>query len=390
VRILFVSHDSSLYGAQRSLLDLVKRLPRARFSAIVALPYGGQLGSALERDGIRVCIVPFGLWIPTRAIWRPHYFWGYPRRCLSGVFHLADVIRREKVDLVYSNTVTVIEGALAARARRVPHIWHLREGIEGNGQLVSLVGSRTAYRVARRLSRAVIFNSFALRRSYGPSAEGTGVVIHNGIEPGTSAYPEIPTKAESVDRLPVILVAGYMDERKGLDVLLDAARILIEQGRQFEIRVAGVVADSYRAREIAPRMDNADLARRVTWLGWIDDMREQYRGADILVSSSRQEPFGRSLIEAMDSRLPVVATRAGGPEEIVKDGVTGLLVPTDDPGALAEALLKLLDDSPLAARMGYHGQQRVRTLFPIDETVRRVISTVESVMDGRGPRSPVS
>jgi glycosyltransferase involved in cell wall biosynthesis len=382
LRILFVSHDAGLYGAQRSLHELIKVLPRDRFSPVVALPYDGDLRVALERDGVRVHTLPFGWWVPTKASWRPQYFARYPLRCAGGTARLARLIGSERPDVVYSNTITIVEGAIAAFIRRVPHVWHVREGIDNNPQLVSLLNSKSAYRLVRRLSAAVVFNSFALRRSYGAIAERTGVVVHNGIELRAAADVSIRHANSPLHRVPIILVVGYMDERKGLDVLLDAARLLLEKGYDFEIRVAGAFSPTYEAQQIAPRLSTGGIAQRVNTLGWIPDMRQVYLDADILVCSSRQEAFGRSLIEAMECGIPVVATRSGGPEEIVEDGVTGLLVPCEDPRGLASAISRLLDEPLLARTMGQRGRQRAETLFTLGAAARSIASILESAAAG--------
>jgi glycosyltransferase involved in cell wall biosynthesis len=111
------------------------------------------------------------------------------------------------------------------------------------------------------------------------------------------------------------------------------------------------------------------LAARVHFLGDRADVRALLSRCEILVSASLHESFGRTLIEAMALGVPVVATKSGGPEEIIEDGKSGFLVATGDAGALAERMSRLLSDRALAAAMGKAGRERVERCFDIRKTV---------------------
>jgi glycosyltransferase involved in cell wall biosynthesis len=95
---------------------------------------------------------------------------------------------------------------------------------------------------------------------------------------------------------------------------------------------------------------------------------------------SYYETFGISVIEAMAFGLPVVAANVGGLPEVVEDGVTGILVPPKDPEALAEALVRLLRDPDLSARMGRAGRERVRSEFTVDKIVSQTLDVYQSVI----------
>jgi glycosyltransferase involved in cell wall biosynthesis len=98
---------------------------------------------------------------------------------------------------------------------------------------------------------------------------------------------------------------------------------------------------------------------------------------DVLVISSEQESFGLTAIEALAMETPVVATRCGGPEEILEDGVTGLLVPVKEPSALAESITRLLLDPGLARRMGKKGRTHVLEGFGVDRYVHGILRVIQ-------------
>ncbi len=114
------------------------------------------------------------------------------------------------------------------------------------------------------------------------------------------------------------------------------------------------------------------LESRVAFIGARTDVWPVYGALDVLAVPSRWEGFGIVLLEAMACGIPVVATRVGGIPEVVVDGETGKLVPPGDPAALAKEILALVADPARAAELGRKGQERVRTHFNIDDTVRRL------------------
>ncbi|HKH91555.1 MAG TPA: glycosyltransferase [Gemmatimonadaceae bacterium] len=135
------------------------------------------------------------------------------------------------------------------------------------------------------------------------------------------------------------LSVGHLVPQKGFDVLLRALAICHAGGDRFHLTIVGTGYEEEALRAIARELD---LESSVAWLGAPDraEMPEVYRGADAFVLASRHESFGVVVIEALASGLPVVATRCGGPEEIVTPEC-GVLAPPEDPGALAAAMREL-------------------------------------------------
>ena len=107
---------------------------------------------------------------------------------------------------------------------------------------------------------------------------------------------------------------------------------------------------------------------------------------DILVQPSRRETFGRTLIEAMATRKPVIASRVGGMPEVVTDQESGLLVPEDDPQKLAAAMIALLQDPARARQMGEVGRRRVEQFFSLERRTSAVASICATVADGEDRR----
>jgi glycosyltransferase involved in cell wall biosynthesis len=169
-----------------------------------------------------------------------------------------------------------------------------------------------------------------------------------------------------------VLVAGVaanLEYWKGIDVLVDAAR-LVQSPVRLEVFGVGSLRD--------------ELERKATGLdarfhGFVQDMREPLAGLDVLVQPSRADNLPLAILEAMAAALPVIGTRVGGIPELVLDGETGLLVEPERPAELAEALDALAADPQRRAELGRKGRERVREHFSADAIARRTVALYEEL-----------
>jgi glycosyltransferase involved in cell wall biosynthesis len=156
--------------------------------------------------------------------------------------------------------------------------------------------------------------------------------------------------------VPLVGIVARLVPIKAHEVFLRAAAILAarEAGARFLI-----VGDGERRAELEALSTNLGLGRSVEFLGWRPDLDRVYADLDLVVLCSRNEGLPVALIEAQAAGRPVVATRVGGVPDLVVSGDTGLLVPPDDPDALARAIQSLLDDVEMRDRLGKAGRRRV-------------------------------
>ena len=126
------------------------------------------------------------------------------------------------------------------------------------------------------------------------------------------------------------------------------------------------------------------LAGRVRFLGWRSDVPALLAACDLLVCPSRHEPLGNVVLEGWAQGRPVVAAAAQGPSALISEGETGVLVPPDDVGALADALARVLDDRALAARLAAGGQAAYEAAFTERAVVARYLELFEAVAGARG------
>lgn len=174
------------------------------------------------------------------------------------------------------------------------------------------------------------------------------------------------------DRLVVVQVSWIIPE-KGIDTLLEAARLILERRDDVHFLIVGEGA--YRAQYMR-LAEQRGIARHVTWTGLVQDPFQEgvYSAADVVCQVSRwQELFGYTIAEAMASNKPVVATRVGGIPEVVQDGVTGFVVPPEDPAQVAQGIVRLLENRALREEMGRAGRSAVESKFNLHRNVPQLL-----------------
>ncbi len=141
--------------------------------------------------------------------------------------------------------------------------------------------------------------------------------------------------------------------------------------------------DSKYKQSVINYAKNSPVADRIEFLGWQENMNQLWPQIDCLVHTAAKEPFGRVIIEAMASRIPVVAVDSCGPGEIIENGKTGILVPVDNVEALSEAMLKIAHDKELADRLANAGFESVVSKFNSDQTAGRIKDIYDEVLSIR-------
>ncbi len=185
---------------------------------------------------------------------------------------------------------------------------------------------------------------------------GKVVCIPNFAAAPATTEPADRASLDTPAQVPLLLSMGRLHEAKAHDITLQALTTLPEAF----LWIAGVGPQEARLRAMAQALG---VAERVRFLGWRTDASALYRAADLCVFPSRYEPLGNVVIQAWAHGLPVVAAASQGPAALITDGEDGLLVPVEDPQALACAIGRLLDDPMLRIRLAQAGLGRVEAAF---------------------------
>jgi glycosyltransferase involved in cell wall biosynthesis len=213
--------------------------------------------------------------------------------------------------------------------------------------------------IARPAARCVTHGDEILAQ-YG-RAEGRAIVSSTVLDREVLSVP----RRRPVDAPPRVLFVGFLRHEKGIDTLLAAFRLVQERWPTAELTIVGDTdtVDQGVADELAKAIATLPLPQAVSRLGQLSfgpELFQQYADADVLALPSRSEGTPRVLVEARAFGCPVVASRVGGIPTSVADGVDGLLVPPNDPAALAESLVRVLAEPALRRRLVEEGVRRAR------------------------------
>jgi glycosyltransferase involved in cell wall biosynthesis len=184
-------------------------------------------------------------------------------------------------------------------------------------------------------------------------------IVHCGVD--TRRLFPVATRA----RAEKLLYTGRLSIEKGLSVLFESLKLLREAGRNYELTLVGDGVDRERLEALARELA---IDRHLVFAGYRsqDEVAEYLRGSDIFILPSFAEGVPVSLMEAMASGVPVVATNVGGVAELVESERTGLLVPPADSAALAQAIARYQDDHELRQRVASQGRERVIQQFNVE------------------------
>jgi sugar transferase (PEP-CTERM/EpsH1 system associated) len=347
--IAHVTRSLDIGGQEKMLVEFAHHADRARYEiTVVVLEGRGPLADALEAAGARVITLdePGGL--------RPRITW-----------RLARLFRSHRFDVVHTHDEKpLLYGVPAARLARVPAVIHTHH----HGPLPGVKRRHTVMiaLLARWIDRLVCVSQasrdwLVTRRV--PSSKT--VCLRNGIDLARFAYAgPCPTG-------PVITVARLSPE-KDQEMLLRSVALLRDALPEVRLEIAG---DGPRRAALEALSAELGLQNRVRFLGEVQDVPALLARGSVFVLSSLTEGMSLTLLEAMASGLPVVATRVGGNPEVVVDGETGVLVPSGQPEELARALQAVLQDPRRAAQFGLAARKRVESHFD----VRRMVAEYEAL-----------
>lgn len=379
-KLLFLSHDSDLQGAERSLLDLVTHLDRNRFQPLVVLPWPGPLEEKLKHVDIPYLVRFFPRWIPSRHVPRSYLSkWLFGLR--ARLWSLLSLIERERIDLVYTNTSTLLEGALAARRVGLPHVWHVREHLRNNADLRLFLPASWIDRLTLKLADRIITPSKTLAEARF-SGSNKVRVVPNGIDLRAFAAGDgerVRAELTIPPAAPVITFIGAISHVKDPTTFVHACALVHRRFPEAHFLLAGADTDSPLAHQVRALVQSAGFGDHFRFLGYRQDAADLLAAATVHVSTSKQESFGRTLIEAMAAGKPVVATRCGGPEEVVVDGETGFIVPPGNPEAVASAIITLLAQPDLAKAMGNAGRIRAHRCFSVQAYAEKIGEIIDEV-----------
>jgi glycosyltransferase involved in cell wall biosynthesis len=362
--ILFLQSSSEGYGSAKIILQVLSLYQQLGFSPYVVLTNSGPLEGALHELQIpysiqnlgilrRKYLSPVGLVNRLIKSWRAYSF-------------LSRLHQKQQFELVYSNTLAVVVGAVWAMRNNLPHHWHIHEIVKGPTPLVrglaSLLDRSTPFPIAV---------SHAVANHWQPLLKKAKIqVIHNGLP-----YTEFEQARQVLKKelgLPesslLVGMVGRINPGKGQFFFLELAEKLAPRFPTAHFVLAGDPFSGYESllEDLKQAILNKGIADRVHYLGFREDIPELMASLDLFILPSiLPDSFPTVILEAMAAGKPVVATDSGGASEMIEEGHTGYVIPIGATEAATAALEKLLSNDTLRREMGRAGQVRVQEVFSL-------------------------
>lgn len=388
--ILFTHPSAELYGADRTLLQVVEAIaerqgaqgapgPAVPSRVIVALPRRGVLADRLEALGAIVEVGELGAAL--RADLAPGRFGKFLHKARRGARFVESLVTRHGVDIVHTNTTVLIGAAYGAHRSGAHHVWHVHEILDTPSW--ARLGMRS---LIKRWSDIAIANSRATAAAMLDPCIEDARTIYNGVAPDRSAA-SLRDRAEVRRGLGIeengmlAVLPGRINSWKGQHLALDAAERMGEACPRIVIAGSPPPGQEHFALRLDARIRDGGLRGRVLRIPFTEDLPSLLAAADVcLVPSTRPEPFGLVAVEAMAVGTPVIAADHGGLQEIVEHGVTGALFAPGCADGLAGALRDVLGDPGRLAAMGVAARKRQQSMFTHERYAAEMLGVYESLM----------
>lgn len=361
LRACFLIDELALAGTETQLLALIRRFDRQRVEPYLCLLRGDRAASrALEPADCPVWRLGVAALARPRTLLKFAEFVRLLRR------HCIDVLQVYFPDSTYFGLPAALLAGVPNRIRTRNNLghwltpWHHRLGRAMNGLTTATLTNCDAARQALLSAEA-------------PPEESVHV-LQNGVD--IDRFLAVPALSEATPAQPCVGAVSNLRPVKGTDIFVAAARLVHDICPAAAFHIAG---DGESRAEMEAAIAGGGLSERFFLPGSQRDVPEFLSGLDVAVLPSRAEGMSNALLEYMAAGRPIVATDVGGNAELIEDGVHGLLVPPEDPMALARAIVQLLNDRAFARRLGAAARQRARERFSREAMMQRFAAFYESL-----------
>ncbi|HEY1473331.1 MAG TPA: glycosyltransferase family 4 protein [Pseudolabrys sp.] len=345
--IMVIGHSAGpvLHGSERSLLNILAAVDRQKYDLSCVLPERNDVYlQAVARHTENITVFPYRWWS------------GTPQGDPETVSRFEDIFRRGQVNLVHANTITMMDPLIAAKNVDVPSILHARELIFDNFALANKLGGNPSsiVRTVQANADFIIANSNATHRLY--YKKDCSFRLYNCVDIDALDMPN------EVDpgNLKIGIISGN-HPAKGIELFVRLAIMAAQRRLGLEFMVIGPHTE--HTEELARVVQDAKVPVNIRFMGYTANAVEAVRRVNVVVSFSvAPESFGRSLVEAMAARRPVIAFDGGGVPELVRHGTDGFLVPYPNFERALDHLEAMASNTDCIAVMGRNARARAEEL----------------------------
>lgn len=385
IKVLFVHGNSNIIAGQElSLLSRIKGLGEKGIRTLVVVNGDGIFFTLLKQHNIE-----------TKNLTLNRIRKKNPFPFVKTVFQIYRLIRKERISIVHCSGVYPNQYCLpAARLAGIPCVVHVNSTIYSKedflksflqyADTIIAVSEAAKNRVINftginKEEKTVSYNGIKIRRVFDAVELGYGG-SKNLNNPNNESKRQ---RLNIGDNVKVVGQIGQIIPRKGLEYFIKMARIVKDAFPKVKFLVVGSAPPESLEYELKQKrlVANSGLNEDVIFTGFQSDVSSFIEILDVSVLASLEEGFGRVIIESMALAKPIVGTSVGGIPEIITDKQTGLLVPPQDPDALAKAVLMLLENPTEAKRLGNNGSKFVFEKFTLEKHTEEVLKIYNSLLN---------
>jgi len=366
LNVVFFASSALLWGAQRSLMQLVDELTRdyGVLCSVVLPSLNDILKQHYEEAGTSALIIKYGKWMPSK-IPPAEQIYALSRANWMGLScDIKNTLNKINPDIIVSNSLVIPWGAIAASFLGKPHVWFIRElNFSDEGGFKSLLPLNVVLDLVRRFSDVIVTNSNCVKNA-----------LFNNIsdEKAKTVYPRVAIPSDALEdngtnyftrRTATKLIAvGRDEEAKGWKDAILATKDLIARGKDVALILVGHSFSDY-GRQLEAIVEREGLDAYVKFLGFQENPYAIMSEADIILVCTRIEAFGRVAVEGMMLKKPVIGAGSGGTAELIEDGVNGLLYEPGNHIQLATKIEYLIEHGEKARELAENGWRFAEETF---------------------------
>lgn len=388
IRVAYFTHYTDMYGANRSLIEMIRTLKKIGIESIVITPKKGELNELLSCEGIKNKSFRFYSWVKfvnkneiDENIPRMKTMKRYIRQYIS-VLRISFWLKFMNIDIIHSNSSAINIGALVAERLKKAHIWHIREyGLEDYNIQYTIPFDKAVEFIENK-SEKVIFISKNLLLTYKNYFKNPSkyMVIYDGVE--KDEYYHLRNKKSFLQKLKIV-VCGLIHFNKNQKEVIKAISLLDDNTRKnIEVHFIGG-GDPVYIKSLKQYVNNKKITNTVYFHDYMKEINAFIKVAHIAIMPSRKEAFGRVTVEYMLSGLGVIASDSGANPEIIENNVTGLLYKLGNEIELSEKIIRFVSDRSFLYQCALNGQNKALNFFTSKHNSSNVNEVYKSLIEKR-------
>ena len=374
-KLLLLHSSNDLYGASKIFLQLIDLLTKNGFDVHVILPEKGMLDDFLIKKDITVSYHELG--VLRKKYLNPLGLINRLATNIKAIKFLSNYIKDHSIDLVYTNTSTILCGGIAAKKNDVPSLFHIHEIPTGNKLYEFLSG-----KIINWYSSKVLTVSNSVKKHWLKYIDDKKIErIYNGI---------IFSKTDSLIKLErdqddfVITSVARINPLQGIHrYLIDIADELIKKSTKFKFLIVGDTLSSYVSYEksVKQKVKDLGLENQIKFLGFRDDVSSILKQSDLFIHPAiSPDPLPTVLFESLHNDLPSVATNLGGAIEILDNGNNGLLIPYNDPKKAADLINEYCANTKLQKKHLENSKKNFKINFSPESFNKNILKEVNNLL----------